>query len=198
MASWYVNRGLAILIAAVKLLFPGITIYTIGDTSHAARKSDHNPNAAGRVNAADFMLGKLFTHVKAIWLCAWLIQDPRTKYVIYNRRIWQNGKWTDYDGSDPHTNHVHLSVWDNANSNTKPWKLEVRKVAWLKFDITVPVLQEGDSDDDFEGYRRITRFQKIKGIEADGVWGPATSKALGVKKMTEKVYRELFGLGDPS
>lgn len=31
------------------------------------------------------------------------------KYVIWNRRIWQNGKWTAYFGTSPHTDHVHIS-----------------------------------------------------------------------------------------
>lgn len=31
------------------------------------------------------------------------------KYIIWNRQIWQNGKWTKYSGPSPHTDHVHIS-----------------------------------------------------------------------------------------
>lgn len=194
MASWYVNKGLAVLIALVKALFPGITVYTIGDASHSARKSDHNPNSAGRVNAADFMLRGPFKHAQAVWLCAWLILDPRTKYVIFNRRIWQDGHWSDYGGDNPHTDHVHLSVFDSANGNTSPWK-ESRKLDWKQFTISMPILRQGDNDDDFGGYDRIKRIQKLAGTTPDGDWGPATTKALGYNVMTVDRYHDLFGLG---
>lgn len=38
------------------------------------------------------------------------------KYVIWNRRIWQNGSWTTYSGPSPHTDHVHISFYGSANS----------------------------------------------------------------------------------
>lgn len=31
------------------------------------------------------------------------------KYVIWYRRIWQDGNWTHYVGTSPHTDHVHIS-----------------------------------------------------------------------------------------
>lgn len=30
-------------------------------------------------------------------------------YIIWNRQIWQGGKWSRYSGPSPHTDHVHLS-----------------------------------------------------------------------------------------
>lgn len=39
------------------------------------------------------------------------------KYVIWWRRIWQNGQWKDYHGtSNPHIDHVHVSF--NATAGT--------------------------------------------------------------------------------
>lgn len=121
--AWHVNEGLAPLIAQLKAAHPGIVIGTIGDAAHRNEASDHNPNAAGRVNAADPMLGPVFSASQAHALSRFLIADPRTHYVIWNHDIWtsETRAWKAYSGSDPHTNHVHLSVHDSAHTNTRPW-----------------------------------------------------------------------------
>jgi len=63
----------------------------IGDTAHAARASDHNPNAEGVVTALDI------THDPAHGLDTWKLaevlrnnKDPRIKYVISNGRIFSS------------------------------------------------------------------------------------------------------------
>lgn len=38
------------------------------------------------------------------------------KYIIYWRRIWQNGQWKPYSGPSPHTDHVHISFNDSGGS----------------------------------------------------------------------------------
>lgn len=38
------------------------------------------------------------------------------KYVIWYKRIWENGQWTHYVGSSPHTDHVHISFHKAAGS----------------------------------------------------------------------------------
>jgi hypothetical protein len=179
MASWHVNEGLAVLIRQVKAMWLGIVIYTIGDASHSARKSDHNPNSAGRVNAADFMIRGVFTKALAKILVAWLIRDSRTKYVIYNRQIWQDGGWNDYTGSDPHTDHVHLSVKDSAHKNTSEWKLKQMAHTFKEVNgFKLPVLKEGMHDADYAGYDYIWRVQKIVGVKADKDYGPVTREAV--------------------
>lgn len=126
MAAWRINNAFNPLNEQLEKKFPNIVIYSIGDTAHQAEPSDHNPNKYGRVNAEDFMLRNGFDHADAVWLCSWLIQDSRTKYVIFNRRIWESDtrKWTTYTGSNPHTDHVHLSINDSADWNVHAWKLE--------------------------------------------------------------------------
>lgn len=90
----------------------------IGDTAHSARKSDHNPNARGVVQALDI------THDPKNGMNSYglaetlrLSRDPRIKYVISNGRIfsatespWQ---WRKYSGSNKHSMHVHVSVADD-------------------------------------------------------------------------------------
>lgn len=132
MSDWHVNEGLAPLVAEAEGAYPGIVVGTIGDAAHRHEVSDHNPNAAGRVNAADLMLGPAFTEAQAQALIPFLIADHRTKYLIHDRRIWRSPQghtaaeagWHDYDGDDPHTNHIHESVWDSAHTDPSAWILE--------------------------------------------------------------------------
>jgi hypothetical protein len=45
-------------------------------------------------------------------------------YVIYNRQMWSayTGTWHAYDGADPHTSHVHISLsWNGAHAHTSFW-----------------------------------------------------------------------------
>lgn len=179
--NWHVNEGLAPLITQVKNQFPGIVVGTIGDAKHQNEQSDHNPNNAGRVNAADFMFKTdVFGDARATWLCTWLIKDPRTKYVIYDHHIWENGSWRIYNGSDPHTSHVHLSVLDNAYKNTKLWKLSDRIVKMENITGWLPSLRQGDIDPVVPGsdYRYVMRAQRLLGVKDDGTYGPATAAAV--------------------
>lgn len=78
-----------------------------------------------------------------------------------------------------------------------------RKVNTLKFQVTMPVLKEGDDDKKFDGYNMIARVQKIVGVTPDGNWGPKTTAAIAswckvsnntAKTMNENLWRELLGL----
>jgi hypothetical protein len=128
MSSWYLDKGLETLRKQLVAKFPKITIYSIGDTSHQASKSDHNPDKDGSVDAIDVMIAGPFKAKDAEWLFDSIVKyrDKRVSYVIYNKRIvsstnspWQIRK---YSGNDPHTNHVHLSVTDK-NRSAAPWQL---------------------------------------------------------------------------
>ena len=97
---------------------------TIGDAAHAGTVSDHNPNSAGVVTAFDI------THDPANGLdIAQLSQtladtrDNRIKYIIRNRQILipPNWGWQIYSGSDPHTNHLHISV--TSYDDAREWQL---------------------------------------------------------------------------
>lgn len=135
MATWRVARALDTLLSQLNASAPGrnkASDGSIGDTSHQNRSSDHNPwYGPGIVTARDF------THDPAGGLdCQWLAErlvasrDSRIKYVIWNRRIidsrqgnrpWQ---WVAYDGTNPHTKHLHLSVMDASScDDTRTWNL---------------------------------------------------------------------------
>lgn len=103
---------------------------TIGDTSHQASASSHNPDLTGNPEYRD---GDSVDEVRA-WDCDKDLNDPAgvtaeqlvqtwigkaragampwLRYLIYNRRIWhKNNGWAtqSYTGSDPHTSHIHVN-----------------------------------------------------------------------------------------
>lgn len=124
MPSWRVAKSLETLISQANRQWPSrsrASDGTIGDTRHQAEHSDHNPNSAGVVCAWDCTqdpahgadMARLSENLR-------LSKDPRIGYVIYNHRIFDgstyNGAWTwkPYSGSSPHTDHMHISVVQNA------------------------------------------------------------------------------------
>lgn len=124
--AWRLANSLIKLRDEVNMLAPNrskASDGTIGDTAHASTVSQHNPNKAGVVTAMDI------THdpangVDGQSLADKLIQDSRAWYVIFNRRIRYNGgKWQPYNGSNPHTKHVHISTNQTPSKydNTANW-----------------------------------------------------------------------------
>lgn len=102
---------------------------SIGDPAHAARTSDHNPDASGDVLAGDLTDDKangcdadaFAEHLRAT-------RDRRVKYVICNGRIFRSygtsaWKWTPYTGPNGHFQHTHVSVLDTpeAKNDLRPW-----------------------------------------------------------------------------
>lgn len=104
----------------------------VGDPAHAARVSDHNPDAQGIVRALDI------THDPSRNIDTWLLadiilrrQDRRLKLVISNGRIGsgpagpQPGVWRKYNGSNNHAKHFHVSVVADARADDRtPWNLD--------------------------------------------------------------------------
>jgi hypothetical protein len=118
---------------------------SVGDTSHAAASSDHNPDETGRTPYED---SDRKNEVHAIdtdhnlrrsgWdmdRCVEIIvgrhrrgEDDRLQNVIYNRRIWSRSwGWTarPYTGSNAHTEHAHFSARYTSvqEADTSPWGL---------------------------------------------------------------------------
>ena len=124
--AWRVAKSLATLRTQVNEKWPNRKKQndgTIGDEKHKSRSSDHNAwvedGKTGVVTALDI------THDKASGCDAGKIaeairasEDPRVKYIIWNKKICNfqkvgNAKpwaWRKYTGTNPHTEHVHISV----------------------------------------------------------------------------------------
>ena len=60
-------------------------------------------------------------------LAAALLKDPRTRYVIWRRRIAnverEGGAWRPYSGASPHEDHLHLSLFADRRDDASPWEL---------------------------------------------------------------------------
>lgn len=96
----------------------------IGDTAHQARVSDHNPDPKGCVHAIDVTADG----IEPDDLVEIVTLDGRNRchYVIWNRHIYsrKNGfRPEPYDGSNPHTKHVHVSIehTQHAENDTTEW-----------------------------------------------------------------------------
>ena len=102
----------------------------IGDTRHASRPSDHNPDATtGVVRAIDVdrdVSGKskpdLMPDIADQIRLAAKAGDKRIAYVIFAGRIASprlGWRWRTYKGSNPHNHHLHVSftkAGDNDSS----------------------------------------------------------------------------------
>jgi hypothetical protein len=114
-----------------------------GDSAHAARKSDHNPDSRGYVHALDIDEDFRGSKMDSEWFARQLIAyarnkksgSARLKYVVYEDRIasgsyprqfwtWRNGNWG-------HQQHIHISFTTQGEQDGS------------KFDL--PILTEGKS-----------------------------------------------------
>jgi hypothetical protein len=91
----------------------------IGDASHSARDSDHNPDSRGLVHAVDVDEDLRVPGLTMAECVAHIVGrhrrglDNRLTYVIYERTIWSASRdWQPraYDGSNPHDKHAHFSA----------------------------------------------------------------------------------------
>jgi hypothetical protein len=185
MVTAHRNEGIEPLYQQLKTMYPGIVIGWIGDTSHQARPSAHNPNSAGRVNAIDVMIGPKFTYSQCYLLTTRLSAhaDKRINNIIFDRMIWDDkvGTWKPYYGRDPHTGHAHIEVHDSAHTNNKSWIITNpigRKYTMLPLhDLALPELVYGDNDKP-SGYDYVTRVQRQLRIKDDGYYGKMTAAAI--------------------
>ena len=99
----------------------------IGDTSHKARPSDHNPNPKGIVRAIDIdrdLSGKAKPDLMPyladqIRVCA-KRGDKRISYIIFAGKIASSRlgwRWRKYSGINPHNTHLHVSFTSKGDTD---------------------------------------------------------------------------------
>lgn len=143
--SYYLAPSLALLRQEVDKLWPSRSKASdgwIGDTSHQARRSDHNPDwrAPGRRRGIVRAIDITVKGIDVQRLLAHTTNDRRVAYVIYNRRIYTHARgWYKYTGSNPHTSHVHVSINHTpaSESQTHAWIPGVKTGAKTKVIKTV-------------------------------------------------------------
>lgn len=207
--AWRLAKSLTMLRAQADALAPKrskISDGTIGDAAHSSRASDHNPNGKGVVCAIDI------THDPRNGLDANALaetlrgsKDPRMKYIIWNRRIWNpsvSPAWRPYKGANPHDKHVHVSVSASPAlyDDTRPWALkgEFKPDTSAPKVIEKPLLRRGSKGDEVKALQKalgftgkdldgdfgkktegaVIAFQKARKLVVDGKVGPSTWEAL--------------------
>lgn len=191
-ATYYVAPALVELRSEINSEWPGrdkSTDGALGDAAHAARKSEHNPEKAGkykgRVNAidvdtSDIDFAAILPKLKA---------DPRTWYVIHKGYIYSrtyNFAKRKYTGANSHSGHFHISIYPGkAGGESKaPWGIHKAKPVPVDTRKTLPVLNLGDKN---ELVSVIKRFFGGPGVED----GPIFDQAL---TNTVKGYQRSQGL----
>jgi len=208
--AWRLARGLEKLRYQVNEKWPNRSKSSdgsVGDLSHSARASDHNPDGNGVVHAIDIThdpKGGFDSYAFADMLLK--KQDRRVKYIISNRRIGSGpqgpsaGVWRPYTGSNPHDHHCHISVVAGAAGDaTDPWSIDgvssPSPEAAEAFTPPPPTLRKGSTgqevrklqaalhiftDGQFGNLTEIAlkAFQKDHGLIEDGICGPQVWSAI--------------------
>lgn len=160
MSTWHLAGSLVALRDAVNAHWPHrdrTSDGTIGDAAHqkVGSASDHNPWLNNTVRAMDIDKDG----IDAAWLAEQLRLtgmhgDPRLVgggYVIYNHQITAPdfSHWTPYDGSDPHTSHIHVSVTRNPSGYEYggPWAFMAIAPAAPQVPQPIPVPAPAPEDD---------------------------------------------------
>lgn len=205
--TWRLAKSLETLREQINRQWPNrskVSDGTKGDPAHAARKSDHNPNAAGVVCALDI------THdpvdgpdARVLAERIRVSRDPRIKYIISARRIASpdrdGGHWRPYDGANAHTQHVHFSVKADVADDDRPWAIGIDNAGRTRDSLAGgdpppassphPVLRfgaEGTHVADMQEALNKLRVTAIR-LKVDGKFGVATENGV-------RLFQTLAGL----
>lgn len=175
----------------------------IGDTSHSHRKSDHNPNENGVVQALDITndpsSGLISRKLGEALIAA---NDPRLKYVISNRQIAEAKNkfaWHDYHGPSSHTEHVHISVADDEElyDDPRPWKINMplaeKQIARQgEPEVVLPpqTLRLHDAGANVENLQKILNAKYGLRLTVDGRFGEQTREAVKEVQNEAKLFAD--------
>ena len=144
--AWISSPSIAAFLGQATVLWPHRSTAsdgTIGDASHANRRSDHNPDdypgvvderdadRKREVHAVDLThdplhgvdCERLSEQIRQRVLAG---DEKRVAYIIFAGRIFNpdvSREWRPYSGSNPHDKHMHVSIrYTNAAENdVSPW-----------------------------------------------------------------------------
>lgn len=139
MATPHRSASIDALWRNAKAVWPGMTVYWIGDLAHQTGVSGHNPDDYPRVRAElvdtdvdpevralDFMVGPVFTPAEGRRLVRALTTGAdkrRVHYVIFESKIYRRSAGftaEPYFGAT-HNDHVHVSGHSSDDENGADW-----------------------------------------------------------------------------
>lgn len=191
MPAAYEAKSLRNLKATLDLRWPNRDRRTdgwIGDAAHKAQVSDHNPDPnTGVVRARDIDKDGIVPEV----VVAACILHPATRYVIYNRRIYRvadHFRPRVYDGSNPHTDHIHESILHEiaAENSPAPWE-PIMGFKW-------PELRAGVNGRNSKALQALLNAWGAS-LVVDGLFGRATDSA--VRAFQSRRHLRVDGLVGP-
>lgn len=218
--SYFLAPALVALRDEINAAFPHRSTASdgwIGDTSHQARPSDHNPDYAdgGVVRAIDIDITdnhpERDLRLEIIKAC---VGDPRVWYVISNGIIYSRTygfQARAYTGSNAHTQHVHVSLigagvsdsvalavsrntsrWlDPVKRRTKPYKISASAVVEQLTHAAEGRPRKIKPSVDVRRFQRAINQSGRGRVDADGVAGEQTLNAWGA---IEKSFGTVRGL----
>ncbi len=202
MSNWRLAESLKRLRAQINAEFPArdkSSDGSIGDPSHSARKSDHNPNSKGVVTAIDIdedlngdrTLVQVINAIRSS-------RDPRVKYIIYEGLITVPGsqlqQWKKYKGPSAHRHHAHISVNSDPKlyDDTKAWQISTAPSSQIPAlhnsesttggnpsEQTAPskLLKRGSKGAEVKALQTALNVRGYK-LKVDGDFGPSTERAV--------------------
>lgn len=134
--AWHLSPSLEVLRDEINERWPNRdrrSDGSIGDASHQAGTSDHNPDANESVNAIDVdedihHIGASGKSEEIYKIIEAFEKHPAAHYWIYEGQIAdKDDGWTrrSYSGSNRHTEHAHFSIrhGNEYENDTRPWGL---------------------------------------------------------------------------
>lgn len=155
----------------------------IGDEAHQARTSAHNPDPrTGVVRARDLDVDGI---VPAVVVASGMLH-PSVRYIIHNRRIFRSAdRWRPrvYDGSNPHTGHIHTEIWatQSAELSSAEWQL-IDGFKW-------PELRPGDTGPNVKALQALLNAHGAS-LVVDGNFGTNTTNAVVAFQQRRKLYAD--------
>jgi hypothetical protein len=190
MATWFLAPALVRLRDEVNAGYPGRDTSadgSIGDAAHSSRKSDHNPDGTGRVDAIDVdenpSRGSRSEDVgDGIWSLLIKRRPAQLKYAIYEGQIVSSYPRSGYpaytprpySGSNPHAGHVHVSVLDEHARSSAPWGLHDNPTTTAGGSAAGKTEERAMDTDAVKDFQRALNAGGFDAGEIDGKWGPKT------------------------
>lgn len=182
----------------------------VGDTSHQARPSDHNPDwgDGGVVRAIDIDIddNDAADDLVADVLKA-AIGDDRVWYVIHRSKIYSRTygwKARAYTGSNPHDKHIHISIQHTkaAETDVSSWLEPVKpktKPVTISNKLVVEQFRNFLNNKPVAKRGHVARVQTLlnkrygAGLKVDGLVGESTVKAWEIH---ERKIKHIVGRPD--